>query len=92
VKWLIPRLYDFHARWPNTEVRLTTTDAINESTHTRYDVVITADSGKFEKLLNKKSTNRITLFPERLGPVLSPTLAARMKIRKCSDLKGKTLL
>ena len=91
VKWLIPRLFDFNALHPDIEVRLRTTGPLDDLERTRCDLSITVDDG-----LSTPSTdethNTFLLFPERLGPVLAPSLAARLPLRTPADLDQHTLL
>ena len=88
VKWLIPRLYGFTALHPDIEVRLSTSGTAAEPGEGRCDLVITADDGQ------PQGAEVLPLFPERLGVVLSPSLAARFKkpLRAPKDLRGKPLL
>ncbi|MCH8622384.1 LysR substrate-binding domain-containing protein [Undibacterium sp. TS12] len=87
VKWLIPRLYQFNALYPDIEVRLSASQSSADLQRHRYDLVIEVDesAGTSQDLI-------LPLFPERLGPVLAPALAARLKLRKPAELKGKPLL
>lgn len=82
VKWLIPRLFDFTARYPGIAVRLR---AAGPSTDAACDVVITV-------LDTAHSATALPLFPEHLGPVLAPALAARIGVHTASDLAQHSLL
>lgn len=89
VKWLIPRLFDFQAQHPGIEVRLRTTDASTDEAHrTHGDLVITAEeaTGALDALTEQR------LFPEHLGPVLSPELAQRVVLRLPADAADPALL
>lgn len=93
VKWLIPRLYDFNSRYPDIDVRLSSTDrrpyAAPDTEHERYDLVISVDEA------DEESDDRdriLPLFQEWLGPVLSPALASSINITTAADLTGKPLL
>ncbi len=86
-KWLIPRLYGFHALHPDIEIRLSTTEPTPGMDPERYDLTITVDdagAGDSDAVL--------PLFPERLGPVLAPPLAAKISLRKPQHIAGKPLL
>lgn len=82
VKWLIPRLFDFQARHPGIEVRLRTTDAGTGATSTGCDACITAE----ESHADREAAAHRLLFPEHLGPVLSPALAERVALSQTTDI------
>ena len=89
VKWLIPRLFDFHAHHPGIEVRLRTTDTGTDAAHEGCDLLITAithDSG--EALADNETF--LPLFAEYLGPVMSPAMAGRLQ--QPEDLASLPLL
>jgi LysR family glycine cleavage system transcriptional activator len=88
MRWLIPRLYDFHARQPDIGVRLKATDQSAAMPSARSDVAITV-------LENEKATPAdVFLFDELLGPVLAPDLARRLRLRLVApaDLKNQEVL
>lgn len=85
VKWLIPRLFDFHAQHPRTEVRLRTTDT-HDAERDRCDVLITAQATAAQ------ATNSTYLFPERLGLVLAPPLAQGLHIANIVDVQHLPML
>ena len=87
VKWLIPRIYHFNARYPDIEIRLKTSGHIANNDRDRYDLMITVDVTAQADPLTV-----LPLFPERLGPVLAPALAEKINICKPKDLAGKPLL
>lgn len=86
VKWLIPRLFDFNVRYPDIEIRLTTTQRADDPDQQRMDLVISVQA------FTSNLTNVLPLFPEQLGPVLAPSLAASLALKAPPDLAGKTLL
>lgn len=89
VKWLIPRLFDFHALHPGIEVRLRTTDTGTDAAREGCDLLITAEDAGTPR----DAATTLPLFAERLGPVLAPTLAARTDpLRTPADLAGQPLL
>ncbi len=93
VKWLIPRLFDFNARHPDIEIRLRTAEHIASPERDRCDVAITVEQASAVRSAGLTAAASSTvLFPERLGPVLAPSLATTMRFRAARDLKGKTLL
>lgn len=91
VKWLIPRLFDFHARYPDIEIRLQTSGHTGDLERERCDMVITVEETA-QATTTTDATTILPLFPERLGPVLTPALAARVVLRTPADLAGQTLL
>src|SRR3989344_878831 len=87
VKWLIPRLFDFQAQHPGIEVRLRTTDAGTGECRMHGDLTITAEEATGAWDTSKEQR----LFPEHLGPVLSPELAQRVALRQSADLADPAL-
>ncbi|HTH09966.1 MAG TPA: LysR substrate-binding domain-containing protein [Acidovorax sp.] len=87
VKWLIPRLFDFQAQHPGIEVRLRTTDAGAGAGRMQGDLVITAE----EAAGARDARTEQPLFPEHLGPVLSPELAQRVALHQPADLADPAL-
>lgn len=87
VKWLIPRLFDFQAQHPGIEVRLRTTDASSDAGPMHGDLVITAEEATGARDASKEQP----LFPEHLGPVLSPELAQRVVLQQPADLADPAL-
>lgn len=87
VKWLIPRLFDFQAQHPGIEVRLRTTDAGTGAGRMHGDLAITAEEATGARDTSKEQR----LFPEHLGPVLSPKLAQRVALHQSADLADPAL-
>ncbi len=87
VKWLIPRLFDFQARHPGIDVRLRTTDTGSDADREHCDLLITAEEAN-----GVQDAAAQRLFPECLGPVLSPELARRVALHRPVDLAGQPLL
>lgn len=87
VKWLIPRLFDFQAQHPGIEVRLRTTDAGTGAGRMHGDLAITAEEATEARDTSKEQR----LFPEHLGPVLSPELAQRVALHQPADLADPAL-
>lgn len=89
VKWLIPRLFDFHAQHPGIEVRLRTTDTGTDAAREGCDLLITAE----DAATPRDAATTLPLFAERLGPVLAPALAERTGMpRTPGDLTSEPLL
>lgn len=87
VKWLIPRLYGFHALHPDTEVRLSAAEHAPDLDRDRYDLVITV-----AERASQASAGLLPLFVERLGPVMASALAEKAAVRRPEDLAGLPLL
>ncbi|WP_367371921.1 LysR substrate-binding domain-containing protein [Pseudomonas lini] len=81
VKWLIPRLFDFNAKYPEIKICLNSFVHATDPDRDRYDVMITAEQGVLEG-----QKNTLLLFPERLGIVLSPALSARIQLTELSSI------
>ncbi|WP_339527338.1 LysR substrate-binding domain-containing protein [Pseudomonas sp. EL_65y_Pfl2_R96] len=81
VKWLIPRLFDFNAKYPDIKIRLNSFVHTTDPDRDRYDVMITAEQGAVEG-----QKNTLLLFPERLGIVLSPALSARIQLTELDSI------
>lgn len=87
MRWLIPRLYDFNATYPDIDVRISAADREVDIEREHYDVVISADNGH-----DAERAAARTLFPEWLGPVFSPDLGGTLTCQSAEDLPGKLLL
>ncbi|MGN6086467.1 LysR substrate-binding domain-containing protein [Trinickia sp.] len=87
MRWLIPRLYDFNAACPDIDVRISATDRDVDIERERYDVVISVDDAQ-----HAEPSAASVLFPEWLGPVLSPELATSIDWKSPAKLPGKLLL
>ncbi|MFL6536356.1 MAG: LysR substrate-binding domain-containing protein [Pseudomonas sp.] len=87
VKWLIPRLFDFNSTYPDIKIRLSSPVAGADPARDRYDVMITAEQDAIGE-----QENTVVLFPERLGIVLSPALAARLQLTDVNSIFKHPLL
>lgn len=87
MRWLIPRLYAFHDAYPTTDVRLSASDRPADFSRERYDVAIRIDDHPLPE-----DAEITQLFPDMIGPVLSPALVGRFSIKSPSDLKRVPLL
>lgn len=92
VKWLIPRLFAFNALYPDIEVRLRTSGPQGDLERLRCDVAITVETGEPSRHHVTDPIVTLPLFPERLGPVLAPSLAKRISLNTPDDLSQHTLL
>lgn len=84
--WLVPRLNDFHKKFPDVEVRIKGVDQDEGQLGKEIDVAIYYGSGKWENL----ESCRLAESP--LVILASPKFLANNPITVPSDLVGKTLL
>ena len=87
MRWLIPRLYDFNARHPAIDVRLSASSAAVDFARQGVDVAIRIGVGPWPDGIETHA-----FMNEEIGPVCSPALAERGKLRRPSDLGQHTLL
>jgi len=84
MRWFIPRLPRFQEKYPDIEVRITTSIKPADLEREGIDCAIRHGDGDWPGL------NATRLFSESLVPVAAPKLAAMLKTP--SDLKGQKLL
>lgn len=84
MRWLIPRLHRFTAQYPGIDVRLSAADGPVDPDRARFDGVITVEAE------TPAAARFHPLFPEWLGPVAAPALAAQ--IARLDDLRRVPLL
>ena len=86
--WLLPRLVEFHNENPNisiwTATRLTGEDPDLSAT----DIVVTRGSSQLESRLH----SRELLFDERLTVISSPSLLARLPVKRSTDVLRHRLI
>jgi DNA-binding transcriptional LysR family regulator len=70
MRWLIPRLYRFHASYPEIEVRLTASAKAVDFGRDGFDVAIRVGDPPWPD-----GAEVILLFPEQIGPVLATSLS-----------------
>ena len=87
MRWLIPRLYDFHARYPQIEVRLAASYAPVSFARDGIDVAI-----RFADARPPEGIDAQPFLAEEVGPVCSPAVLERRALRRPSDLRHHTLL
>ena len=87
MRWLIPRLYDFNARHPAIDVRLQASSAPVDFAREGVDVAIRIGAGPWPEGIEAHA-----FMNEEIGPVCSPALAERRKLRRPADLGRHTLL
>ncbi|ARP80732.1 LysR family transcriptional regulator [Bordetella genomosp. 8] len=84
--WLIPRLGDFQARYPDIEVRLSTSSRRLRYVGDAYDI------GVRSGLEDAGGVVSTTLMPDLRLPACSPSLLSNRPIRTVADLRNHTLL
>lgn len=84
--WLVPRLNDFHEKFPDVEVRIKGVDQDEGQLGKEIDVAIYYGSGKWENV----EFIRLTEAP--LVLLASPKFLEENPLKKPEDLVGKTLL
>ena len=87
MRWLIPRLYDFNARHPAIDVRLSASSAAVDFAREGIDVAIRMGAPPWPEGIEAQA-----FMNEEIGPVCSPALAARRKLRQPADLRHHALL
>ncbi|MGO4573191.1 LysR substrate-binding domain-containing protein [Microvirga sp. 2TAF3] len=87
MRWLIPRLYRFQEEHQGIEVRLSASYAPIDFARERYEVAI-----RLADHTLPPDAPVTPLFAESVGPVLSPTLAARLDLKRPQDLERAPLL
>ncbi|MCG7391984.1 LysR substrate-binding domain-containing protein [Microvirga sp. ACRRW] len=87
MRWLIPRLHRFQNEHPGIEVRLSASYAPIDFTRERYEIAI-----RLTDFPIPPEAPLTTLFPEYVGPVLSPALASRLNLKQPHDLECAPLL
>lgn len=84
--WLVPRLTDFHAKFPEVEVRIKGVDQDEGLLGKEIDVAIYYGSGRWENV------ESIRLAEAPLSILASPTLLEQQPLNSPEDLVGQTLL
>lgn len=87
MRWLIPRLYDFNARHPSIDVRLSASSAPVDFAREGVDVAIRIGSASWPDGIEAHA-----FMKEEIGPVCSPGLLQRRKLRRPDDLAVHALL
>lgn len=88
MRWLIPRLYDFKARHPGIDVRLSASSAPVAFERDGVDVAIRLGVGAPWP----KGIEALPFLEEEIGPVCSPALLSRRKLKEPVDLAHHALL
>jgi LysR family glycine cleavage system transcriptional activator len=85
-RWLVPRLDEFHHRYPDIDVRLDATQRLIDLRRDEFDLGIRFGPGHWEGL------EADFLLDEEFIPVASPGLLAAKPVDKPADLANHTLL
>ena len=86
VKWLLPRLESFDARYPEIDIRMSTSLDLVDLKRDGFDAAIRLGDGNYPGL------NSIKLFDETLTPMCSPRLLDNSPIHAPDDLRNHVLL
>ena len=87
MRWLIPRLYDFKARHPGIDIRLSASSAPVAFARDGVDLAIRIGLGAWPP-----GVEALPFLEEEIGPVCSPALARRRSMKMPGDLRHHTLL
>ncbi|MGD9883013.1 MAG: transcriptional regulator GcvA [Reyranella sp.] len=87
MRWLIPRLYDFNARHPAIDVRLSASSGPVDFGREEIDVAIRIGNPPWPAGIEARP-----FMDEDIGPVCSPDFAARHPLRRPADLRRLPLL
>jgi LysR family transcriptional regulator, glycine cleavage system transcriptional activator len=86
MRWLIPKLDEFRARHPKTEVRVSTAFSSDPMFKGSFDLAIRRSPGDLSQF-------EVTpLFQEWSTPIASPTSVKKRALRSPADLQSRTLL
>jgi LysR family transcriptional regulator, glycine cleavage system transcriptional activator len=86
VKWLVPRLQLFYARYPDADILISASDRPVDLTRSEADISIRYGPGPYPGLDARR------LMASDLFPVCSPRLLDEHPLRTPADLAGVTLL
>jgi LysR family glycine cleavage system transcriptional activator len=84
--WLLPRLGDFHARYPDIEVRVSTTSRRLRYIGDAFDIGVRSGHEQGAGLVSR------TLMADLRLPACSPALLRQHPIQSVADLRHHTLL
>lgn len=85
-QWLIPRLADFQAQWPDIDVNIRAGQALADFVREDVDLAVRYGPGQWRGLSAMK------LMDEAVFPVCSPQFATQHKVRDLQDLLRVPLL
>ncbi len=87
MRWLIPRLYDFNAKYPDLDVRLSPSSEPVDFARESIDVAIRIGEAPWPEGVSARA-----FMDEEIGPVCGPGFMRRRKLRKPADLHHLPLL
>jgi LysR family transcriptional regulator, glycine cleavage system transcriptional activator len=87
MRWLIPRLHRFHARYPHVDIRLSAPDSPVEYARDDIDVSIRVGPAEWPEDLAAEP-----FLVEKFGPVCRPELLEQHPLEHPGDLSQHTLL
>jgi len=87
MRWLIPRLYDFNARHPSVDVRLSASSGPVDFARQGVDVAIRIGAPPWPDGIAAQA-----FMSEEIGPVCSPALLKRRRLQRAGDLGHHALL
>jgi len=87
IRWLVPRLHKFQMRYPEIQIRFTTSNMNADLKRENFDIAVTYRGEDIH------GVSRIKILDEKLTPVCSPTLQqSAHPLRKPDDLVHHLLL
>jgi LysR family transcriptional regulator, glycine cleavage system transcriptional activator len=86
MRWLIPRLPQFYESHPDTEVRISTSSALDETLRGSFDLLIRHGPQPWEQYSAKEFLDEFNTL------VASPRLLKRQPLRRLEDLSKHTIL
>lgn len=89
MRWLIPRLPEFHALYPDVEVVMATASSTEPGFRGSFDVAIRRDPGMAPAYRHFEKT---PLFSEWRTVIAAPDLLARQPLRSLAALVGQTFV
>ncbi|PON15237.1 hypothetical protein C2W62_24930 [Candidatus Entotheonella serta] len=87
MRWLMPRLSQFHALHPDIELRLSAPDSPLEWPREDIDVAIRVGRGEWPE-----EVEAVSFLAEAIGPVCSPSLLEQCALEHPHQLRQHTLL
>ncbi len=86
LRWLLPRLENFHRDWPELTVNINSTERLIDFAADDVDLAIRHGLGTYRGLKAER------MFPDDMVPVCSPRLLQTKSLNQAADLAQHTLL